>query len=422
MGRLLMFVTAHEVGHTLGLAHNMKASSLYPAEMIRDRDWVKRMGHTPTIMDYSRFNYVAQPEDNIDVVDLIPSLGPYDRWAIMWGYKPVPGAKTPDDETATLGEWARQQESQAWLRFSTLDARGTDPGDLTEAVGDANAVQSSTFGMKNLHRVGDMLLKATSRPGEPYDDLSEIYGRLLGQWVLEMNHVAALIGGFDSQEKYAGQDGVRFTTVSRERQLAAVKFLNENAFKVPAFAIQPEVLRRIQPAGVLARIQTAQRTVLANVLSNARIGRLVEQETLDTAIAYKPTDFLNDLRRGIWSELSAAQPRVDAFRRNTQRLYLEILADKLAGRQPATDDARAFARGELRSLNTAIVAALPKVTDRATRLHLDDVRDQIAKALDPKVVPPAPAAPAAAGPQNGFDGALDELDGAWNCFPDYAIR
>ena len=422
MGRLLMFVTAHEVGHTLGLAHNMKASSLYPAGMIRDRDWVKRMGHTPTIMDYSRFNYVAQPEDNIDVADLIPSQGPYDRWAIMWGYKPIPGAATPDDETATLGEWARQQESQAWLRFSTLDARGTDPGDLTEAVGDADAVQSSTLGMKNLQRVGDMLLKATSRPGEPYDDLQEIYGRLLGQWVLEMNHVAALIGGFDSQEKYAGQDGVRFTTVSRERQLAAVKFLNDNAFKVPRFAVLPEVLRRIQPAGVLARIQTAQRTVLANVLSNARIGRLVEQETLDTAIAYKPTDFLNDLRRGIWSELSAVQPKVDAFRRNTQRLYLEILAEKLTGRQPATDDARAFARGELRSLNTAIVAAVPKVTDRATRLHLDDIRDQIAKALDPKFVPPVPAAPAAAGPQNGFDGELDELEGALNCFPDYAIR
>ena len=146
MGRLLEYVAAHEVGHTLGFQHNMKASSLYPADKVRDREWVKKMGHTPTLMDYSRFNYVAQPEDRIDPADLIPGIGPYDRWATMWGYKPIPEAATPDAEKTTLDHWAREQDATPWLRFSTADAAGSDPGELTEAVGDADAVRSTTMG------------------------------------------------------------------------------------------------------------------------------------------------------------------------------------------------------------------------------------------------------------------------------------
>ena len=289
MGRLLEHVVAHEIGHTLGFQHNMKASSLYPAEKVRDREWVKRMGHTPTLMDYSRFNYVAQPEDHIDPADLIPRIGPYDRWATMWGYKPIPGARTPDEEKKTLDEWARQQDQTPWLRFSTADAAGSDPGDLTEAVGDADAVRSTAMGLKNLERVANMLLTATTKRGEPYDDLEEMYGRLIGQWVLELNHVAAIVGGLQSQEKVFGQDGPRFTPVSRERQQQAVQFLNAHAFTTPAFVIKPEILRRIEPAGVLGRIRTAQQRVLATLLAAPRIARLVEQEALDSAAAYRPT-------------------------------------------------------------------------------------------------------------------------------------
>ncbi len=142
MGRLIEYVAAHEVGHTLGFQHNMKASSMYPIEKVRDKEWVKKMGHTPTLMDYSRFNYVAQPEDGIAAGDLVPE----DRTVRssgrrMWGYKPIPEARTPDDEKKTLDEWARQQDQTPWLRFSTANARGSDPGDLTEAVGDADAVK-----------------------------------------------------------------------------------------------------------------------------------------------------------------------------------------------------------------------------------------------------------------------------------------
>ena len=114
---------------------------------------MKQNGHTPTLMDYSRFNYVAQPEDGIDVADLIPKIGPYDKWATMWGYKPIAGARTPDDEKPTLDTWARQQDQTPYFRFSTAGGVG-DPGNNTEAVGDADAVAATTLGLKNLRARG----------------------------------------------------------------------------------------------------------------------------------------------------------------------------------------------------------------------------------------------------------------------------
>ena len=343
MGELVRYVVAHEVGHTLGLPHNMKASSLYPFEKLRDPKWLKENGHTPTIMDYSRFNYVVQPEDGVPAADLIPKIGPYDLFAIKWGYQPIAGATSPDAEKKTLDEWARQQDQTPWLRFSTSNSAGSDPGELTEAVGDADAIQATTLGLKNLERVGGMLLTATVKPGEPYDDLQLAYTRLLGQWVLEMNHVSAIVGGFDSQQKHGGQAGVLFTPIPKARQVAAVQFLNAHAFQTPAFLVRPDVLRRIEPAGALDRLRTAQQRVLASLLSSARVLRLVEREAIDGAGAYGPTDFLADVRRGVWTELAGAAPvKIDAFRRNLQRAWLETLAERVNGRQTASDDARAL--------------------------------------------------------------------------------
>jgi hypothetical protein len=412
MGRLLEYIVAHEVGHTLGFQHNMKASSLYPADKVRDREWVGEMGHTPTLMDYSRFNYVAQPEDGIDPADLVPGVGPYDRWATMWGYKPIPDVATPDAETQTLDQWAREQDSTPWLRFSTVDAAGSDPGELTEAVGDADAVRSTTWGLKNLERVAGMLLSATTKAGEPYDELKGVYGRLLGQWVREMNHVAALVGGMETRQKVSGQDGLRFVPIARTRQQEAARFLNTHAFATPMFAVRPEILRRIEPAGALDRIRTSQQAVLASLLSDARIARLVEQEALDGAAAYRPTEFLMDVRRGVWSELSAASVRIDPYRRNLQRAYLNVMADKLNGRQAPTGDGRPLARGELRAIDVAARLAIVKAADATTRAHLQDVRDQIAKTLDPRFAPPA-----APGPANATTG----MDGEEGCWLDYAI-
>ena len=421
MGRLIEYVAAHEVGHTLGFQHNMKASSMYTAARVRDRGWVKKMGHTPTLMDYSRFNYVAQPEDNIDVADLIPGIGPYDKWAAMWGYKPITSARSIEDEKKTLDEWARQQDVTPWLRFSTAGSGGADPGELTEAVGDEDAVASTTLGLKNLRRVSDMLMAATTtKPGAPYNDLEEMYGRMLGQWALEMNHVAAIVGGFNSQQKHAGQQGVLFTPISRERQAGAVRFLNENAFATPDWAIKPEILRRIEPIGVLDRVRAGQQRVLNSLLSTARIGRLVEQETLDGALAYRPLDFLADVRKGVWREVyDGTTSHIDAYRRNLQRAYVETLATRVNGAQAANNDARAFFRGELKTLDSDLQTALNRTTDRATRLHIEDIKSQIARALDPSVQESAAAARATTDFDDSlFDPSIDpDL-----CWTDYAIR
>lgn len=433
MGTLVEYVVAHEVGHTLGFQHNMKASSTYPQEKVRDREWVKKMGHTPTLMDYSRFNYVAQPEDKIDVADLVPGIGPYDEWATMWGYKPIPAAKSSDAELATLDEWAREQDKTPWLRFSTAASAGSDPGELTEAVGDADAVKSTTLGIKNLQRVSKMLVPATTTDkGAPYSDLSELYGRMLGQWTLELNHVAAIVGGFNSQQKHIGQDGVRFTVMPKARQAEAVRFLNDNAFATPTWAVDKDILRRIEAIGVLNRVRNAQNSVLNNLLSSSRFARLVEQSTLDGDAAYRPDEFLADVRNGVWSELNSPTPIIDAYRRNLQRSYLDIANNKINGAAPtlpqglpaafaamfiSSGDEKAFYRAELREVKASAEAAISKTSDRATKVHLEAVRDQIDKVLDPKET--GRSNPAA----NAF--AMELLQQYLNptsCWPDYVIE
>ncbi|MBM3727378.1 MAG: zinc-dependent metalloprotease [Acidobacteria bacterium] len=413
-GELVRYVVAHEVGHTLGFQHNMKASATYPLEKIRNREWVSKMGHTPTLMDYSRFNYVAQPEDKIAAADLIPKIGPYDLWATMWGYKPIAGARTPDEEKKTLDGWAREQDAKAHLRFSTADTNGSDPGENTEAVGDADAVQATALGVRNIERIMGFLLDAGTREGEDWRDLDRLYGRVLGQWAREMGHVVQLVGGFDSQQRHGGQKGVRFTPVARERQAAAMKFLNEKALAAPAMFIKPEILRRIEPAGIGGRLESAQLTIVRNLLASSRLERLVEQEALDGAGSYRPAEFLTDLRRGVWRETGEAAVRTVVFRRNLQRGYLDIVAERLNGPARARDDQRALLRAQLKTLAGELAAAMPKAADAATRAHLDDSRDLISKILDPKIQWAAQGSATAGAPaRRGLDGEM--------CWHDYGI-
>ena len=419
MGRLLRFVVAHEVGHTLGFQHNMKASSTYPFENMRDPEWLRTMGHTPTLMDYSRFNYVVQPEDNIPVEDLVPGIGPYDSWATHWGYAPIPDAATPDEEIPTLNAWALEQEDTPWYRFSTDGSGAADPGQLTEAVGDANAIEATGLGLRNLERVMDLLLNTATQAGKNWDELEELYGRLLGQWVREMNHVGALVGGFDSRQLHGGQDGVRFTAVLPEIQREAVAFLNRNAFETPDFLVRPDILRRIEPSGVLSRVRNSQRSVLNFLLNADRFTRLVEQSALD-ATAYDPTDFLTDLRNGIWTELSAASVSTDPFRRNLQRLYLDLIDNRLNAEEVQWNDMRAFLRGQLKTLDTEVEASISRANDDATRFHLEDVRDEIATILDPEIYRPG----INGGSEDGFDEEPDPFDPytVFGCWVDFLVQ
>jgi hypothetical protein len=409
MGRLIQQIVTHEIGHTLGLRHNMKASSLYTIAQIRDKDWVKENGHTPSLMDYARYNYVAQPEDGIAVDDLIPKIGPYDKFAVMWGYKPVPSAKNPDDEKKTLNEWASEQDKRPFLRFMTggtseLETYPVDPGQQREAVGDMDPVAATTLGLKNLKRVSDMLVSATTKPGEPYDDLAEAYLQLVVQWRLEMGHVADVVGGVDTREIYPGQIGKRFITIPKARQAQAVQFLVANAFKTPTMLINPDVLERVEPYGAVSRLRNAQTSLLNSLLQAARLDRMAEQASSNPT-AYAPLQLLTDLRAGVWSELAARSKSIDIYRRNVQRGYLDVIDNRLNGGAEPTDEVRSLLKGELRALDRQIAAALPATTDAVTQRHLQDSRDTIQAILDPRAQRTRAGAP---GGRGGGAGIGDE--------------
>jgi uncharacterized protein DUF4953/uncharacterized protein DUF5117/uncharacterized protein DUF5118 len=398
MGQMVAYVATHEVGHTLGLPHNQLSSGLYPVDSLRSATYTARNGTSYSIMDYARNNYVAQPGDK---AELMPHLGPWDYYAIDWGYRRIPGAATPDAERPVLDSLARLQDTMPWLRFGNPD--GIDPRTQTEALGD-DPVKATRYGVANIKRLMPMLLPAAT--GDRLDDyslLDDLYGRLVGQWALEMNHVAVVIGGVWRQEKYPDQTGVIHTAVPRARQAEAVRFLNENVFTTPIYFLDPQVLRRIEPSGFVDRIRVRQTAILNALFQDSRLARLAEQgATLPAGTAYTLTDLFDDVRRGVFSELTAARPAVDPYRRNLQREFLEQM-DRLINTPfvfqlprgftpfpgfvpppPRPGDARALARLELQEIATSARGALARTTDRTTRAHLGDVQARIEQILNPK--------------------------------------
>jgi hypothetical protein len=401
MGRLVEYVVTHEIGHSIGFPHNMKASAQYPVDSIRSRSFLERMkGHVATLMDYSRFNYVAQPEDSIPPHLLLPQVGPYDVFAVKWGYTPIPSARTPDEEKATLDQWARVQDQFPWLRFSTADANG-DPEDNTEAVGDADAVRATTLGMKNLERVVKLIPQVAEKPGESYDEVRTLYNEAVGQWGRYMGHVTAVVGGAYTQETYGR--GERFRPVEKARQREAVRYLNQAAFQVPAMFLDPALLRRIENDGAVERFRARQAGVLNQLMNPARLNRLAEFEALATrpADVYTLADLMTDLRAGIWGELSQSSVRVNVYRRNLQRAFLAAADSRLnpptpapsaggqggpgggqGAPQPAASDVRGLLRAELQDLDRLATQALGRTNDAMTRIHLRDVRTEIARILE----------------------------------------
>ena len=405
MGRLVEFVVAHEVGHTLGFPHNQKSSSTYPVDSVRSASWIRRMGHSATIMDYSRFNYTAQPEDKIPLADLVPGIGPYDRYAAHWGYAPIPGARTPDDELPTLDSWAKEQDATPWLRFNVVGSQGSDPGDQTEAVGDGDAVKATGWGIKSLKQVVPYILPATtSKSGDDFADLNTLYGGVVNQWRTELLHVATEVGGTIAQEKHVGQAGDRFAPLPRARQKNAVKFLVDNAFATPTFLLRDDILRKIEVEGALRRINGAQGAVLGALFNDRRMERMIEYPALSRtpADAYPLSEMLADVRAGVWTELGASRVAIDPFRRELQRSWFNAARNKLnppplvlppgfppafaqlVGPARATSDVRSLFRSELRAVQAQASAAIPRAANRETRAHLEDMRDQISQLLNPR--------------------------------------
>jgi hypothetical protein len=377
IGEAVRQVIAHEIGHAIGLPHNMIASSAFPVDSLRSPTFTAEYGVAATIMDYARQNYVAQPGDGVE--RFIRGIGPYDHYAVEWGYRVIPGAATPDDERATLDRWIRDRADDRTYRFG---AGSFDPDNQTEDIGD-DPVRASTFGIMNLKRVMPNLPEWTrsATPGASYDDLSELYGETISSWNRYVGHVVTLVGGVHMTIRAADQAGPVYEPVAAERQREAVAFLAREVFDTPTWLNEPAVLTRIEATGAVNRIRGLQANRLRQLLDPARMLRMQEAE-LAGVEAYPVPEFLADVRAAVWSELSGSRA-IDAYRRNLQRAHVERLGEIMEEGVGAATDAPSLARAELARLARDIRTAMGRSgLDALTRAHLEDMTARISGLLE----------------------------------------
>ena len=400
MGQLIRFVSSHEVGHTLGLRHNFGSSSSVPVENLRNKAWVDANGHTPSIMDYARFNYVAQPEDHVDENGLFPRIGDYDRWAIQWGYKRFYQFKDSDGEKAFVNKWVIDSLNNPRLFWGDGESNQDDPRSQTEDLGD-DAMKASAYGIKNLQYMMPKLLEWTKEDNRDYTSLSDIYAQITGQFNRYMGHVSRNVGGICLTPKTVEQSGAVYEYVQKTKQKGAVDFLNKQLFTTPIWLADNKVYDRIGGTP-LVTIGNIQDNALNRLFSTSTMNKLIQFEAEEGSKAYSVTEMFSDVKKGIWSEL-ATKKKIDVYRRNLQKSYINILSNIIA--PPKTSettivinfggtsrpqlnvdksDIKSIVRAHLITLRTEIKAAIPTMPDEMSRYHLQDVVTRIDDALNPK--------------------------------------
>jgi hypothetical protein len=405
MGETMRQVIAHEVGHALGLPHNMIGSSSLPVDSLRSPSFTSVNGVSPSIMDYARQNYVAQPGDGLAPKDFIRRIGPYDHYIINWGYRVLPQARTAEDERPILDRWIREKAGDPRYRYLPQQLSGVDPRSQTEDVGD-DPVQASGYAVENLKRVVPNLVEWTSRPGDDYSDLLELYGELLGQWAQYMGHVVTVIGGVMVDLKSTEQDGAVYTGVPKARQKRALEFIRRNVMDTPAWLAARSILDRIGPPAGATSVTNRQAAIVSQLFDVRRLGRLQELEAFDPAGAYPPAEYFADLKNAVFGPISGAA-RPDASRRALHRVHVERLqaivspppapaapagagggapaqpSPLLAAPNLSRSDIAALARAQLREIRDQARQAAGAAPRGVLRAHWQDIADRIDRILDP---------------------------------------
>ncbi|MEC7598433.1 MAG: zinc-dependent metalloprotease, partial [Planctomycetota bacterium] len=381
IGELLAYIVAHEVGHSIGFPHNMKASSHYTVDELRSAEFTKKYGTEASIMDYGRFNYVAQPGDG---ATLIPVVGPYDFFAVKWGYGQYVSAEKEKEGQAAL---VAEQKENPVLRFGNADP-SEDPTRQTEDLG-SDSLAATVLGMKNIDRVADYLVEACAREGEDYDLLNNMYSQLLSQRTRELMHVTAIVGGYEEINLFYGDADQIYHPIAAGRQKKAVQFLIQQTFKTNPKLISPQITLRLETSGAADRILSSQRSILSSLMRTSRLDRMAEQvqrvaDSEGEETVYRPEQLLNDLTLGIWSELKTEEVSVDLYRRNLQRTHVEMLADKVE-QSSAASDVPGLCMVQLKK----ILRMLDKKrgSDAVTQAHLAELTQAIKIVLDPNNPP-----------------------------------